>query len=134
VVVLSGDCGFGQAVAYLVLVAWFLLLSPIQHRSAQAQADLSVIRARYALVRARTALVCAARGLTKSFRERIRGRNPKGFRRATSETLSPHLLQNCRRTRRHLPQRADVRRYRRPRSGGGDESASVQKTTFSDDR
>src|SRR5947209_10441561 len=40
------------------------LLSPIQHRSAQAQADLSVIRARYALVRARTALVCAARGLT----------------------------------------------------------------------
>jgi transposase len=51
------------------------LLSPIQHRSAQAQADLSVIRARYALVRARTALVCAARGLTKSFGERIRGRN-----------------------------------------------------------
>ncbi len=38
------------------------LLSPIQHRSAQAQADLSVIRARYALVRSRTALVCAARG------------------------------------------------------------------------
>jgi transposase len=54
------------------------LLSPIQHRSVQAQADLSVIRARYALVRARTALVCAARGLTKSFGERIRGRNPKG--------------------------------------------------------
>jgi transposase len=54
------------------------LLSPIQHRSVQAQADLSVIRARYALVRARTALVNAARGLTKSFGERIRGRNPKG--------------------------------------------------------
>jgi transposase len=67
------------------------LLSPIQHRSAQAQADLSVIRARYALVRARTALVCAARGLTKSFGERIRGRNPKGFRAATGEALSPQL-------------------------------------------
>lgn len=67
------------------------LLSPIQHRSAQAQADLSVIRARYALVRARTALVCAARGLTKSFGERIRGRNPKGFSLATSEALSPSL-------------------------------------------
>ena len=66
-------------------------LSPIQHRSAQAQADLSVIRARYALVRARTALVCAARGLTKSFGERIRGRNPKGFRAATGEALSPQL-------------------------------------------
>jgi hypothetical protein len=42
------------------------LLPPIQHRSVQAQADLSVIRARYALVRTRTALVYAARGLTKS--------------------------------------------------------------------
>jgi transposase len=48
------------------------LLSPIQHRSAKAQTDLSVIRARYALVRARTALICAARGLTKSFGERTR--------------------------------------------------------------
>jgi transposase len=67
------------------------LLSPIQHRSVQAQADLSVIRARYALVRTRTALVCAARGLTKSFGERIRGRNPKGFGSATAEALSPQL-------------------------------------------
>ena len=38
------------------------LLSQIQHRSAQAQADLSVIRTGYALVRTRTALVCAAGG------------------------------------------------------------------------
>ena len=67
------------------------LLSPIRHRRAQAQADLSVIRARHALVRARRALVCAARGLTKSFGERIRGRNPKGFGPATGEALSPQL-------------------------------------------
>jgi transposase len=67
------------------------LLSPIQHRSAEAQADLSVIRARYALVRARTGLICAARGLTKSFGERIRGRNPKAFRPEMGETLSPQL-------------------------------------------
>ena len=33
------------------------LLSPVKHRSAKAQADLSVIRARAGLVRARTALV-----------------------------------------------------------------------------
>src|ERR1700758_3282853 len=58
------------------------LLSPVQHRSAQAQADLSVIRARYGLIRSRTALICTARGLTKSFGERIRGRNPKAFRPA----------------------------------------------------
>jgi transposase len=67
------------------------LLSPIQHRSAQAQADLSVIRGRYALVRARTALVCSARGLTKSFGERISGRNPKAFRPEMGEMLSPQL-------------------------------------------
>lgn len=67
------------------------LLSPIQHRSAQTQADLTVIRARYALVRARTALVCAARGLTKSFGERIRGSNPKGFGSATTKALGPQL-------------------------------------------
>ena len=67
------------------------LLSPIQHRSAEAQADLSVIRARYALVRARTGLICAARGLTKSFGERICGRNVKTFRPAMGETLSPPL-------------------------------------------
>jgi transposase len=67
------------------------LLSSIQHRSAQAQADLTVIRARCALVRARTALVCAARGLTKSFGERIRGRNPMGFGSSTTEELGPQL-------------------------------------------
>src|SRR6202162_1373123 len=67
------------------------LLSPIQHRSAQSQADLSVVRARYALVRTRTALICAARGLTKSFGERIRGRNPKAFRAAMGETRGPQL-------------------------------------------
>lgn len=67
------------------------LLSPIQHRSAQAQADLSVIRARYGLVRVRTALICTARGLTKSLGERIRGRNPKLFKPALGETLSPQL-------------------------------------------
>ncbi len=38
------------------------LLAPVKHRSAQAQADLMVIRARASLVRARTALVNAARG------------------------------------------------------------------------
>jgi transposase len=38
------------------------LLSPVKHRSAKAQADLTVIRARAGLVRARTALVNTASG------------------------------------------------------------------------
>jgi transposase len=49
------------------------LLCPVKHRSAKAQADLTVIRARAGLVRARTALVNTARGLAKSYGERLRG-------------------------------------------------------------
>src|ERR1700724_3471816 len=48
------------------------LLSPVRHRSAQAQIHLTVIRARATLVSARTALVNAARGLTKSYGQRLR--------------------------------------------------------------
>ena len=48
------------------------LLSSVQHRSAEAQAHLTVIRARDALVGARTALVNSAQGLAKSYGERMR--------------------------------------------------------------
>jgi transposase len=48
------------------------LLSPVQHRSVQAQLHLAEIRARAGLVSARTALVNAARGLVKSYGERLR--------------------------------------------------------------
>jgi transposase len=47
------------------------LLGPVRHRSAKAQIHLTVIRARGELVSARTALVNAARGLTKSYGERL---------------------------------------------------------------
>jgi transposase len=47
-------------------------LRPVRHRSAQAQIHLTVIRARAALVGTRTALVNAARGLTKSYGERLK--------------------------------------------------------------
>jgi transposase len=47
------------------------LLSPIRHRSEQAQADLMVIRIRAALVDARTGLVNAARGFAKTWGERL---------------------------------------------------------------
>jgi hypothetical protein len=45
------------------------LLCPVKHRSAEAQADLTVIRARAALVRTRTMLVNAARGLSRTRNE-----------------------------------------------------------------
>src|SRR5258708_23874880 len=47
------------------------LLGTVRHRSAQAQIPLTVIRARAELVRARTALVNSARGLVKSYGQRL---------------------------------------------------------------
>jgi transposase len=67
------------------------LLSPVKHRSAKAQADLTVIRARASLVRARTSLVNAARGLTKSYGQRLRGCNPRNLDTEKAQTLSPEL-------------------------------------------
>jgi transposase len=67
------------------------LLCPVKHRSAQAQADLSVIRARAGLVRARTALVNTARGVAKSYGERLRGCNVRNMNAEKAEGLSPEL-------------------------------------------
>src|SRR5215467_10809328 len=67
------------------------LLTPVKHRSAEAQAHLMVIRARASLVRARTALVNTARGLTKSYGERIRGCNPRNLDTEKAQALSPEL-------------------------------------------
>ena len=67
------------------------LLCPVKHRSAQAQADLTIIRARAGLVRARTALVNTARGLAKSYGERLRSCNVRNMNPEKAETLSPEL-------------------------------------------
>jgi transposase len=67
------------------------LLCPVRHRSAKAQADLTVIRARAGLVRARTALVNTARGLAKSYGERLRGCNVRNMNPEKAEGLSPEL-------------------------------------------
>jgi len=47
------------------------LLSPVQHRGEQEQADLAVAKVRDALVRCRTMLINQARGLAKSFGYRL---------------------------------------------------------------
>jgi transposase len=67
------------------------LLSPIRHRSQQAQADLMVIRARAALVEARTMLVNSARGLTKSYGERLPSCGTGQFGENLAEPLSAPL-------------------------------------------
>jgi transposase len=67
------------------------LLSPVQHRSAKAQIHLTVIRARAGLVGARTALVNAARGLVKSYGERLRKCGTQQVGRETAAGLSAEL-------------------------------------------
>src|SRR5215468_8621295 len=67
------------------------LLCPVKHRSRQAQADLTVIRARAGLVRARTALVNTARSLAKSYGERLRSCNVRNLNPEKAEALSPEL-------------------------------------------
>jgi transposase len=66
------------------------LLGPVRHR-AQAQIHLTVIRARAALVGTRTALVNAARGLTKSYGERLRKCGTEQMNRESSKGLSQEL-------------------------------------------
>jgi transposase len=60
------------------------LLYPVKHRSVQAQADLT-------LIRARTGLVNTARGLAKSYGERLRGCNVRNMNPEKAEGLSPEL-------------------------------------------
>ena len=67
------------------------LLCPVKHRSAEAQADLIVIRARAALVRNRTTLVNAARGLTKSYGEKLGRGNARSMKPKAAQNLSPEL-------------------------------------------
>jgi transposase len=67
------------------------LLCAVKHRSAKAQADLTVIRARAGLVRARTALVNTARGLAKSYGQRLRGCNVRNMNAEKAEGLRPEL-------------------------------------------
>jgi transposase len=67
------------------------LLSPIRHRGEQAQADLMTVRARAVLVQTRTALINAARGLTKSFGERLPSCGTQQMGRDMAESLSLSL-------------------------------------------
>ncbi len=67
------------------------LLGPVRHRSAQAQLHLTVIRARAELVSARTALINAARGLAKSYGERLPKRGTQQVGRELAAALSTAL-------------------------------------------
>ena len=67
------------------------MLFPIRHRGEAAQADLTTIRARAVLVEARTMLINNARGLTKSFGERLEKRDARYVNEEMAKELPPAL-------------------------------------------
>jgi transposase len=67
------------------------LLSPVQHRSEEAQAALSVLRARDAVVRARTRLINCVRGLVKPTGVRLRTASAECFPQQVREHIPEEL-------------------------------------------
>ena len=67
------------------------LLSPIRHRSAEAQADLAVLRSRDALVRSRTLLINHVRGTLKSFGARPPACSAEAFPARVASSLPEPL-------------------------------------------
>ncbi len=70
------------------------LLHPIQHRSQQAQADLSWIRAREALVEVRTQLINTIRGICKGFGERLQKCSAESFTAKRADQI-PEIIRGA---------------------------------------
>ncbi|MGH7387653.1 MAG: IS110 family transposase [Candidatus Methylomirabilales bacterium] len=72
------------------------LLSPVQHRGASTQRDLTLLRSRDALVSARTQLINHVRGLVKSVGSRLPACSTRAFPKKvcehTPQSLQPALL------------------------------------------
>lgn len=68
------------------------LLAPVQHRTAETQADLAVLRARDALVRVRTLLVNHVRGAVKAVGGRVPACSAPSFAGRAAEVIPPTLV------------------------------------------
>lgn len=68
------------------------LLSPVQHRSVQCQADLAVKRARDVAVASRTALINHVRGAIKSFGQRLPTCSADGFHKRVLAQIPVELV------------------------------------------
>jgi transposase len=67
------------------------LLAPVRHRSEQAQADLMGVRVRSQLVELRTQAVNAARGLVKSFGQRLPKVDAESLQESHAAELEPAI-------------------------------------------
>lgn len=68
------------------------LLGRVHHRGEQAQADLSIVRARDQLVRCRTSLVQCVRSICKAFGERLPAASTAGFSKRVRELVPAVVL------------------------------------------
>jgi transposase len=90
------------------------LLRGIQHRGAQAQADLAVVRARHALVRTRSLLINHARGVVKAMGGRLPKCSSEAFARKAGGHVPPALTPALAPVFQHLGQLTpEIRTYDR---------------------
>lgn len=68
------------------------ILCPIEHRSAELQQDLTVIRARALLVRMRTEAINSVRGLVKAEGQRVRKCSSAAFAKRCLSDIAPPLV------------------------------------------
>ena len=68
------------------------LLEPIKHRGNESQKHLAIIRSRDSLVRARTGLINRARGIVKSFGERLPSCKTEAFARKVKDHIPEELV------------------------------------------
>lgn len=69
------------------------LLYPVEHTSAEVQADRAVLRSRDALVRSRSGLISHVRGVVKAQGERVSSCSAETFAKKAAESLSAVLLE-----------------------------------------
>ena len=67
------------------------LLSPVEHRSAEAQADLTLLRGRDLLVRSRTRLIAGVRGLSKNLGFRMTKCSTRSFPKQAREKMPEEI-------------------------------------------
>jgi transposase len=69
------------------------LLHPVEHTSAEVQADRAVLRSRDALVRSRSGLISHVRGVAKALGERVPSCSAETFAKKAAESLSEGLVE-----------------------------------------
>ena len=90
------------------------LLSPVQHRSEEAQKHLAILRSRAALVQARTQLVNHTRGMVKSFGSRLPKCSTESFARKAKAAIPEELRPALEPVLESLAEITDrIRRYER---------------------